>query len=44
MGCPEEVAYRMGYIDAAGLKERAGLIGKTELGRILGDIADGIHQ
>ncbi len=44
VGCPEEVAYRMGYIDAAGLKERAGLIGKTELGRILGDIADGIHQ
>ena len=44
VGCPEEVAFRMGYIDAATLKERAGLIGKTELGRILGDIADGIHH
>jgi glucose-1-phosphate thymidylyltransferase len=44
VGCPEEVAFRMGYIDAAALKERAGLIGKTELGRILGDIADGIHH
>jgi glucose-1-phosphate thymidylyltransferase len=43
VGCPEEVAFRMGYIDAAALKERAGLIGKTELGRILSDIADGIH-
>jgi glucose-1-phosphate thymidylyltransferase len=44
VGCPEEVAYRMGYIDAAALKSRAKLIGKTELGRILGDIADGIHH
>jgi glucose-1-phosphate thymidylyltransferase len=44
VGCPEEVAFRMGYIDAAMLKERAKLIGKTELGRILGDIANGIHH
>ncbi len=44
VGCPEEVAYRMGYIDAAQLKERAGMIGKTELGRILNDIADGVHH
>jgi glucose-1-phosphate thymidylyltransferase len=43
VGCPEEVAFRMGYIDAAQLKERAGMIGKTELGRILSDIADGVH-
>jgi glucose-1-phosphate thymidylyltransferase len=43
VGCPEEVAYRMGYIDAAGLRERAALIGKTELGRILTEIADGTH-
>jgi hypothetical protein len=34
----------MGYIDAAQLKERAGMIGKTELGRILNDIADGLHH
>ena len=44
VGCPEEVAYRMSYIDAAQLKERAGMIGKTELGRILRDIADGVHH
>jgi glucose-1-phosphate thymidylyltransferase len=43
VGCPEEVAYRMGYIDADGLRERAKLIGKTELGRILIEIADGLH-
>jgi glucose-1-phosphate thymidylyltransferase len=44
VGCPEEVAYRMGYIDAAALRERAALIGKTELGRILTNIADGVHH
>ncbi len=43
VGCPEEAAYRMGYIDAAALAARAGLIGKTELGRILGEIAAGRH-
>jgi glucose-1-phosphate thymidylyltransferase len=43
VGCPEEVAYRMGNIDAAALAERAALIGKTELGRILGEIAAGTH-
>ena len=43
VGCPEEVAFRMGYIDAAALRERAALIGKTELGRVLDDIADGVH-
>ena len=43
VGCPEEVAFRMGYIDATALKERAGLIGKTELGRILSEISEGAH-
>lgn len=43
VGCPEEVAYRMGYIDADMLRERAKLIGKTELGRVLIEIADGLH-
>jgi glucose-1-phosphate thymidylyltransferase len=43
VGCPEEVAFRMGYIDAAALRTRARLIGKTELGRILTDIAEGVH-
>ena len=39
VGCPEEVAYRMGYIDADMLQERAKLIGRTELGQILREIA-----
>ena len=43
VGCPEEVAFRMGFIDAAQLKTRAALIGKTELGRVLHDIAEGVH-
>jgi glucose-1-phosphate thymidylyltransferase len=44
VGCPEEVAYRMGNIDAAALRTQAGKIAKTELGRILADIADGVHH
>jgi glucose-1-phosphate thymidylyltransferase len=43
VGCPEEVAFRMGFIDKTQLKARAALIGKTELGRILHDIAEGVH-
>jgi len=43
VGSPEEIAFRMGYIDADMLRERAKLIGKTELGRILTEIADGTH-
>jgi glucose-1-phosphate thymidylyltransferase len=43
VGSPEEIAFRMGYIDAEMLRERAKLIGKTELGRILTEIADGTH-
>jgi glucose-1-phosphate thymidylyltransferase len=43
VGCPEEIAYRMNYIDATSLRDCAKLIGKTELGRILHEIADGAH-
>ena len=43
VGCPEEVAYRMGFIDAAGLRDRALALRKTELGRLLLEIADGVH-
>ena len=43
VGCPEEAAFRMGLIDKAQLKARAALISKTELGRILNDIAEGTH-
>ncbi len=43
VGCPEEVAYRMGYIDANALRERGASMAKTELGRILIEIANGLH-
>ena len=40
VGCPEEVAYRMGWIDAGNLREQARRLGKTELGRVLLELAD----
>ena len=43
VGCPEEVAYRMGYIDKAGLRSAADGLKKTELGRLLLELADGHH-
>jgi glucose-1-phosphate thymidylyltransferase len=41
VGCPEEVAFRMGYIDADSLRAHARHLGKTELGRVLVELADG---
>jgi glucose-1-phosphate thymidylyltransferase len=41
VGCPEEVAFRMGYIDAATLRSHARHLGKTELGRVLRELTDG---
>ena len=43
VGCPEEVAFRMGFIDAGTLREHARSLGKTELGRVLDEIAQGLH-
>ena len=43
VGCPEEVAYRMGYIDAVQLRQAAQRLSKTELGRLLLELADGLH-
>ena len=43
VGCPEEVAFRMGYIDADALRKHAHALGKTELGRVLGELADDLH-
>jgi len=43
VGCPEEVAYRMGYIGKAALRDRATALRKTELGRLLLELADGVH-
>lgn len=44
VGCPEEVAFRMGYIDDAALRQRAMALRKTELGRLLLELADGVHR
>jgi len=43
VGCPEEVAYRMGYIDEDMLRQHARTLGKTELGQVLADLAEGVH-
>jgi glucose-1-phosphate thymidylyltransferase len=43
VGCPEEVAFRMGYIDAERLAGQARSLGKTELGRVLLELAEGEH-
>lgn len=43
VGCPEEIAYRMGFIDADALRGQARLLSKTELGRVLLELADGVH-
>ena len=43
VGCPEEVAFRMGFIDAVALREAARGLSKTELGRLLLELADGLH-
>jgi glucose-1-phosphate thymidylyltransferase len=40
VGCPEEVAFRMGWIDADMLRQHARALGKTELGLVLAELAD----
>ena len=40
VGCPEEVAFRNGFIDAEQLRVQARKLDKTELGRILLELAD----
>jgi glucose-1-phosphate thymidylyltransferase len=44
VGCPEEVAFRMGYIDADRLRSHAHRLGKTELGRVLLELAEGEQE
>ena len=44
VGCPEEVAYRMGFINETQLHERGQMISKTELGRALIHIAEGLYE
>ena len=36
--CPEEIAYRMGYIDSAALEKLAGGMGKSAYGKYLRDV------
>jgi glucose-1-phosphate thymidylyltransferase len=43
VGCPEEIAFRMGYIDADMLRSHARHLGKTDLGRVLMELAEGEH-
>jgi glucose-1-phosphate thymidylyltransferase len=35
VGCPDEIAYEQGWIDAEGLRKRAGLFGKNDYGAYL---------
>ncbi len=44
VGSPEEVAFRMGFIDAQSLRGHAHRLSKTELGRLLLELADGMHS
>jgi glucose-1-phosphate thymidylyltransferase len=44
VGCPEEVAFRMGYISADALRTQATNLGKTDLGRVLMELAEGEHD
>ncbi len=41
VGCPEEIAFRMDFIDAAALRAQARSLGKTAYGKYLADLADG---
>jgi glucose-1-phosphate thymidylyltransferase len=41
VGCPEEVAFRMGFIDSDRLRDHAARLGKTDLGRALMELAVG---
>ncbi|MDR1827401.1 MAG: glucose-1-phosphate thymidylyltransferase RfbA [Methylobacteriaceae bacterium] len=43
IGCPEEVAFRMGFIPRDGLLEMAGKLGKSGYGRYLRSIAEAEH-
>jgi glucose-1-phosphate thymidylyltransferase len=41
IACPEEIAFRLGWIDAAQLRELGGRLGKTAYGQYLLDVAQG---
>ena len=41
IGCLEEIAYRNGYIDRGMLRKRAELLGTSEYGRYVQQLAEG---
>ena len=43
VGCPEEIAFRHGFLDAAELRQRGQALGKTAYGAYLIELADGSH-
>lgn len=43
VGCPEEIGFRMGFIDAEALRAQARALGKTAYGKYLAELADGRH-
>ena len=44
IACPEEVAFRMGFITLDQLKALATRLGASDYGRYLGDVAEGIER
>jgi glucose-1-phosphate thymidylyltransferase len=43
VGCPEEIAFRRGFLSAEDLRARGKGLGKTAYGRYLVELADGMH-
>jgi glucose-1-phosphate thymidylyltransferase len=43
VGCPEEIAFRRGFLSADELRARGTGLGKTAYGRYLVELADGMH-
>lgn len=44
IACPEEIAYRLGYIDAAQLQRQAAALGNTEYAKYLCDLVAGARD
>ncbi len=44
VGCPEEIGFRLGFLDAERLRAQAAALGKTDYGRYLRELADGKHE
>jgi glucose-1-phosphate thymidylyltransferase len=44
IACPEEVAFRMGFIELGQLKALAIRLGASDYGRYLSDVAEGLER